>query len=110
MKSLIDQIKDHFPIAPFVAQYTGGLKPSGKGWFIGRCPFHQPADDPPYKRKFWVNPQLGVCGCFVPRCQADQPPMDVVNFYARIKQISNDQAIQELAIQAGLKPDTKPDK
>lgn len=98
-KSPVESIKEQLPIAPFVAQYTNGLKRSGPGFFIGRCPFHQPITDRPNKRKFWVNTDKGICGCFVPRCQAEQPgrrPMDVINFYARLKGISNAQAIEEL--------------
>ena len=97
MPTLIEQIRAAYPIAPFVAPYTGGLKPSGTGWLIGRCPFHQQPDDK--HRQFWVNPEKGICGCFVPRCQAQQPggqPMDVINFYARLKGITNQQAIRQL--------------
>lgn len=93
MKNVIDQIKQQHPIAPFVAPYTRGLKHSGKGiWFIGFCPFH-PHD---YKRpNFWVNTRDGLCNCFVPGCRAEKP-MDVINFYARLKGISNLDAIGEL--------------
>lgn len=107
-KSLVEQIKAKLPIAPFVAQYTKGLKPSSNhgGWYIGHCPFHQSPTDPPGKRKFWVNTEKGLCGCFVPRCQAQAPgglPMDVVNFYARLKKLDNARAIAELARLAGLR-------
>ncbi len=95
--NLIAQIRAAFPIAPFVASYTGGLKRTKDGWFIGRCPFHQPPEDPPNKRKFWVSVDKGLCGCFVPRCPAHRPPMDVINFYARLKGISNQEAIRELS-------------
>ncbi len=101
--TLAEQIKAALPIAPFVARYTGGLKPSGHGFFIGRCPFHQSLDDPPNRRKFWVNGSKGICGCFVSRCQGDRPPMDVINFYARLQGISNAEAIDDLAKQLGLK-------
>ena len=107
--NLVDQIRDRLAIAQFVALYTNGLKPTGGGWFIGRCPFHQSDSDPPSKRKFWVDARPGhqVCGCFVPHCQAQAPgggkPMDVINFYARLKNISNSQAIDELAKRTGLR-------
>lgn len=102
METLVTAIRKRLPIAEFVAPYTDGLKPSGKGvWFIGRCPFHQSPTDPPTKRKFWVNTEKGICGCFVPRCQAGQP-MDVINFYARLKGISNSEAIHELAMECQL--------
>lgn len=94
--NLITRIRAAFPIAAFVAPYTGGLKPTKPGWYIGRCPFHQSPSDAPNKRKFWVNAEKGICGCFVPRCQ-DRPPMDVINFYARLKGVSNQEAIRELA-------------
>ena len=95
-QSLVEQIKACLPITAFVAQYTNGLKPSGQGWYTGRCPFHQDPTDPPNKRKFWVNAELGICGCFVPRCRAKQPngkPMDVINFASRLWGCSNAEAI-----------------
>jgi hypothetical protein len=107
--NLVEQIRAKVDLASFVAPYTHGLKPTRPGWFIGRCPFHQPESDPSRKRKFWVDARPGrqVCGCFVPRCQAQAPgggkPMDIINFYARLNQISNAQAITELAKLAGLK-------
>jgi DNA primase len=104
--SLVDEIRQKLPIAPFVATYTGGLKPTGQDFFTGRCPFHQTESEPPRQRKFWVNSAKGICGCFVPTCQAQAlagKPMDVVNFYARLKSISNSQAIEELAKACGLK-------
>ena len=97
MTNRITKIRAAFPIAKFVAPYTGGLKSSGNGFFIGRCPFHQSPNDPPKKCKFWVNPGKGICGCFVPRCQDNRPPMDVINFYARLKNLSNRAAIRELS-------------
>lgn len=94
----VRQIRQHYKIASFVAPYTNGLKPSGKGrWFIGRCPFHQPDTDPASKRKFWVDTEKGICGCFVPRCPANEKPMDVINFYAALKGLSNREAIEQLA-------------
>lgn len=109
MKNRIDKIKAALPLAPFVAPYTGGLKPSGRGWYIGRCPFHQPPDDPPNKRRFWVNSESGLCGCFVPRCPAfcdrridpHSRPMDIINFYARLKNITTGQAVEELGRRIG---------
>lgn len=98
-QTLIDKIRAAFPIAPFVASYTGGLKDTRNGFFTGRCPFHQSPTDRPNKRKFWVDARPGrqICGCFVPDCPAHQPPMDVINFYARIRGISNREAIHELS-------------
>lgn len=97
--SKVDEIKQALPLPSFIARYTNGLKPSGPGFFIGRCPFHQKPTDPPSKRKFWVNERLGVCGCFVPRCAGQQPngkPMDIINFWARLQDIPNNEAIEDL--------------
>lgn len=92
----VERIKAAFNLAKFVAPYTNGLKPSGPGWYIGRCPFHQDRTDPPNKRKFWVNETKQICGCFVPRCPASGKPMDIINFWARYREISNREAIEEL--------------
>lgn len=100
--SLITQIKGRLPIARFVAPYTHGLTPSGNGFFVGHCPFHQQADDPANKRKFWVNPAQGICGCFVPRCPAHGKPLDIINFYQLYFQCSQQDAIHDLAQKAGL--------
>lgn len=108
--SLIDELKAKLPLAPFVAGYTHGLKATGPNFFIGHCPFHQKPDDPPNKRKFWVNTKHNICGCFVPRCPAycnqhDDPsskPLDIINFWSLYRDIPLKQAIAELAQQAGL--------
>ena len=108
--TVISQIKAALPIAPFLAPYTGGLKSSGHHFFLGRCPFHQKPDDPPSKRKFWVDSQHNICGCFVPRCPAycnrhDDPqskPLDIINFWSLFRDIPPQQAIAELAREAGV--------
>lgn len=92
----VEQIKAAFDIAKFVAPYTHGLKPTRPGWYVGRCPFHQKAADRPNKRKFWVSSEKQLCGCFVPSCPASEKPMDVINFWARHRGISNREAIEEL--------------
>lgn len=105
VSSLIEQIKAAYPIAPFVAPHTGGLKASGRGFFIGRCPFHETDSKKPKSKKFWVNANGGTCGCFVPRCPAycnatEDPtskPLDVINFHALLNNISNEDAISDLA-------------
>jgi DNA primase len=90
----IDKIRESYPIAPFVARYTGGLQSSGNGFLVGFCPFHQSTGHP--RKTFWVSPKLGLCNCFVPRCRAEKP-MDIVNFYARIMGIDNQRAVSELS-------------
>jgi DNA primase len=100
--SIITQIKAKLPIAPFVSPYTNGLRPSGNGFFIGRCPVHQSPDDPPRKLKFWVNPAQNICGCFVPRCPAHGKPLDIIGFYQLLHNCSPSEAIHQLARKAGL--------
>lgn len=105
MPSKIEAIKKQFPLAPYVAKYTNGLKATGPHFLIGRCPFHQPSTDPANKRKFWVNTQHNICGCFHPACRAycnqgedpSSKPLDIINFYALINGLSNEQAIAQLS-------------
>lgn len=104
----IERIKQILPLAPFIAPYTGGLKSSRGGFFIGRCPFHK-SD----KLKFWVDSKHNVCGCFVPSCPAyanhkEDPrtkPLDIINFWALHRNIPLEVAIAELARKAGLPPE-----
>ncbi len=107
MSTLIAEIKKRMTILDVVQDHVLFIKPTPTpGWYIGRCPFHQAATfnsgDPLSKRKFWIDSRPGrqICGCFVPRCAADNPgqkPMDVINFYARLHNLSNRLAIFELA-------------
>lgn len=91
--SKVAEIRQSFPLAPYISPHTNGLKQSRKRphFFTGHCPFHN-GD----KRTFWVNTDVDVCGCFVPRCQGDRPPMDVINVYARLNNLTNGQALTEL--------------
>lgn len=112
MSSLIDEIKQQIPLMTVVEDHVLFLKATRPaGWYIGRCPFHQAAipdkSDPRTKRKFWIDarPGRGVCSCFVPHCAANNPghkPMDVINFYARLHDLTNRAAIFELADRLGL--------
>lgn len=99
MDSVVEHIKAHYQIAPMVAPHTNGLKPSGNGFFMGDCPFCTKS------KTFWVADHLGLCGCFNPGCDAfcdkrqgsSRPPMDVINFYAKANDLSNEDAIKALA-------------
>jgi len=94
----IEAIKAKHPIARFVAPYCGGLRSSGQRFLKGYCPFCQSARQGS-RYRFWVCIDLGICGCHKPACRDQQPggkPMDVINFYARVKGISNLEAIREL--------------
>lgn len=104
-KSLIEQIEQlitQYPIAPFVAPHTGGLKSSGRGFFVGVCPFHASEKS---KKNFWVNANSGTCGCFVPGCKAycnkskdpTTKPLDIINFHALLNNITLKEAVTQLA-------------
>jgi hypothetical protein len=103
--SLIAEIKKAVPLAPWIAPYTNGLKPSGgRNFMIGDCPVcHK-------RRTFWVYLPTQTCGCFIPACPAycnwrkdhTSKPLDIINIYAIIHGITNRQAIHELAVKAGL--------
>ncbi len=108
MSTLVAEIKKELTILDVAQDHVLNLKPTRpQGWHIGRCPFHQPESDPKSKRKFWLDARPGrqICSCFVPRCAADNPggrSMDVINFYARLHNLTNRMAILELADRLGL--------
>jgi len=108
MSTLVQEIKKRMTILEVCKSDVLHLKATRPaGWYVGRCPFHQPDSDPPSKRKFWIDARPGrqICSCFVPRCRTGNPggrPMDVINYYARLHQISNRAAIFELADMLGL--------
>ena len=96
--SVIDHIKAHYQLAPLVAPHSNGLKSSGKGFFIGDCPFCKKP------QTFWVADFLGLCGCFRPGCEAfsdkrqdpQSKPLDIINFYAKTNDLTNEEAIEQL--------------
>lgn len=112
LTELAEQVKAAHRIAPYVAPHTGGLRSSGPGFFVGRCPFHEADEKKPKSQqlKFWINANGGTCGCFVPGCPAycnasEDPttrPLDVINFYALLHNVSNEEAITEMAKELGL--------
>jgi hypothetical protein len=98
---LIDRIKRNYSVLLLASSFTE-LKPSPPGqrrWYLGRCPLH---DD--HNPSFWVDAERDVWSCFSPNCQGhtgDGPgearAHDVVNLYAFINKISNDEAIRRMA-------------
>lgn len=65
------------------AQQTGPYK------FLINCPFHD--DEHP---SFWVDTQLQLCGCF---SGCTRKPLDVINLYARLYNLSNRDALFALS-------------
>jgi len=66
----------------------GAEKSSSDGrWYRSYCPFHED-----HNPSFWIDTQRGMCGCR--KCNIKE--MDVINLFARLHQISNQEAIIEL--------------
>lgn len=80
----LSEIKKRHRIEDFLAEITY----TGDQWGLTKCPFHE--DENP---SFWVDTGRQLCGCFS-GCTAR--PLDVVNLYARLNNISNSDAIHEL--------------
>lgn len=86
---LIGAIKTRYEILDMVQ----GVKSSGRGWFMARCPFHK--DKNP---SFWIDSNRGLCGCF---SGCTDKPMDVIDLYARLGGIDNESAIYEMGREIG---------
>ena len=107
MDDLITQVKQHYRLAEVVAPWTGRLRaPVQTRWgnyYNGWCPFCQGGQGGRGEvRRFWVNTETQICNCFHPAC-ATPLPMDVINFWARVQQISNQAAIVYLYSQIPTK-------
>lgn len=75
--SLVDLFRDHYP--------KNVLK--GRGKFLSaRCPFHDDQID-----SFFINTQNNTYGCHACKARGD-----VINFYALVNHLTNDQAIKRL--------------
>ena len=106
-ETIINTIKRTTPLAPYVAKYTGGLKATGRDFFVGRCPFHKSKS--PKKLKFWVSSKYNLCGCFVPSCKAyanqredaSTKPLDIINFYCLLHEVDTKTAIEQLRPKKG---------
>lgn len=86
-QDLIKQIRERHKIEDYIKD----RRPTGAGWEMGLCPFHD--DQSP---SFWIDTrrQIGNCQkCNFPR------PLDVINLFARLKRISDKDAIVLLAKQ-----------
>lgn len=88
--SLVDAIKIKYPLGDYAETLTE-LKPSGKGYLIGRCPLHD--DKLP---SFWVDVNKGIWGCFASSCPG-QRGGDVINLYSLVNHIPVRAAILQLA-------------
>jgi len=84
-KMTIEQIKARHKIEEFIPV----VMRSGTNYYVAKCPFHD--DSHP---SFWVDTAKQICGC-----QAGCTPvvLDVINLYARMNNVSNIQAIEQLS-------------
>ncbi len=92
---LIELINEKTPIVELVSEFVS-LQKTGKN-FRGLCPFHQEKTP-----SFFVSPEKNICKCY--GCGEGGAP---INFYRKIKNISFDQAAEELAEKAGIKVEKK---
>ncbi|MDI6452609.1 DNA primase [Peloplasma aerotolerans] len=87
---LIIEINEKTPIVDLVSEFVS-LQKRGKN-FMGLCPFHQEKTP-----SFSVSPEKNIAKCM--SCGEGGTP---INFYRKIKNISFDEAAQELAERAGI--------
>ncbi|MFA5470491.1 MAG: DNA primase [Acholeplasmataceae bacterium] len=87
---LIEQINEKTPIVELVSEFVT-LQKAGKN-YRGLCPFHQEKTP-----SFFVSPEKNICKCY--GCGEGGSP---INFYRKIKNISFQEAAEELAERAGI--------
>lgn len=68
--------------------FPDALPNGGNRWWVTCCPFHDDRNP-----SFWIDTQLSLCGC---HAGCTPKPLDVINLYARLKSISNTDAIAAL--------------
>lgn len=83
---IVDRIKAAVPIESL---FTEQLSQTGGHHFVVRCPLH---DD--HNPSMWVDTDQQIAGCYA---GCTSKPLDVINLYARIHDLSNSEAIRELA-------------
>lgn len=84
-QSLINAIHERIEILSFFPD----CHKTGQGWYIARCPFHD--DNNP---SLWIDTRRGLCGCYA-GCN-NNLPLDVINVYAKLNNLSNSAAIEAL--------------
>ena len=74
--------------------FPDAVKTSGDGrWLAARCPFH---DDK--KPSFWIDVRRQLCGCQV----CGMKPMDAINLYARMHNMSESASVSAMAQEVGV--------
>lgn len=82
---LIEHIKQRYRIEDFFTR----LVPKNDRWTMTNCPFHD--DKSP---SMWVDTERQICGCFV---GCTPQPYDVIDLYARLHNLSVQDAIKVMA-------------
>lgn len=89
-EKLIQEINEKTPILDLVSEFVS-LSKRGKN-YMGLCPFHQEKTP-----SFSVSPEKNIAKCM--SCGEGGTP---INFYRKIKNISFEEAAQDLALRAGI--------
>lgn len=89
-RKLIDEINEKTPIVELVSEFVS-LTKRGKN-YMGLCPFHQEKTP-----SFSVSPEKNIAKCM--SCGEGGSP---INFYRKIKNITLNEAANELARRAGI--------
>lgn len=63
---------------------------TGSHWYITCCPLHEDAHP-----SLWIDVSRQICGCFA---GCTPKPLDVINLVARLKGVTNTEAIQFLSV------------
>jgi len=88
---LITKVKSAVRIETF---FPDRRQTSGDGkWWAAKCPFHQ--DNSP---SMWIDAYKQICGCYV----CNMLPLDVINLYSRIHNVTDSQAVKMLARELGV--------
>ncbi len=90
-KKLIEEINEKSQILDVVSEFVK-LEKRGKN-YLGLCPFHDEKTP-----SFSVSPEKNICKCM--SCGEGGNP---INFYRKVKNISFQQAAEELADRVGIK-------
>lgn len=87
--NLVELVKRSVKIEDLLTQYKPQSNGRGNRWLYCCCPFH---DD--HNPSFWIDTKRQLCGCYA---GCTQKPLDVINLYAELHNISNSDAVRELA-------------
>jgi len=85
-KSIVAEIRSRVRIESLFPDAERSSR--GAGWLVARCPFHD--DKMP---SFWIDTNRQICGCYA---GCTDRPLDIINLYARLYNIGNAEAIEQL--------------